>query len=55
LQNESKIKNLKISKDAHEILKTYCNKKGIKIYRFIEKLILEKCKNKKDIYGDNLD
>jgi len=48
-----KIKNLKISIEVHNVLKTYCEKKGIKMYRFLEKLILEKCKEKKDIYGEN--
>lgn len=52
-ENEKKIKNLKISVDVHNVLKTYCDKKGIKMYRFLEKLILEKCKEKKDIYGEN--
>lgn len=52
-ENEKKIKNLKISVEAHNVLKTYCDKKGIKMYRFLEKLILEKCKEKKDIYGEN--
>jgi len=49
------IKNLKISKESHEILKRYCEKKGIKIYKFIENLIYEKCKERKDIYGEKLD
>ena len=53
LQNGREIKNLKISKEVHDVLKTYCDKQGIKIYRFLEKLILEKCKEKKDIYGEN--
>ena len=48
-----KIKNLKISLEVHNLLKTYCDKNGIKMYRFLEKLIIEKCKEKKDIYGDN--
>ena len=52
-ENEKKIKNLKISVDVHNVLKSYCDKKGIKMYRFLEKLILEKCKEKKDIYGEN--
>lgn len=47
-----KIKNLKISLEVHNILKTYCDKNGIKMYRFLERLIIEKCKEKKDIYGD---
>ena len=52
-ENEKKIKNLKISVEVHNVLKTYCDKKGIKMYRFLEKLIIEKCKEKKDIYGEN--
>jgi hypothetical protein len=47
-----KIKNLKISVESHEILKKYCDKKGIKIYKFIENLIIETCKEKQDIYGE---
>lgn len=54
MENEGKeIKNLKISKDVHDVLKKYCDKRGIKMYRFLEKLILEKCKETKDIYGEN--
>lgn len=48
-----KIKNLKISVETHEILKTYCEKRGIKMYRFLERLIIEKCKPTKDIYGED--
>jgi hypothetical protein len=47
-----KIKNLKISEESHKKLKTYCDQNGIKIYRFLEKLIDENCKIKKDIYGE---
>jgi len=54
MENEGKeIKNLKISKEVHDVLKKYCDKRGIKIYRFLEKLILEKCKENKDIYGED--
>lgn len=49
---KTKIKNLKISEESHRLLKTYCDKKGIKIYKFIENLIIEKCSPKKDIYGE---
>jgi len=49
------IKNIKISKDSHKVLKSYCDKKGIKIYKFIENLIYEKCQTKRDIYGDIID
>lgn len=52
-KSEKKIKNLKISVEVHDILKNYCDKNGIKMYRFLERLIVEKCKERKDIYGDN--
>jgi hypothetical protein len=52
-KSNKKIKNLKISIEVHDILKQYCEKNGIKMYRFLERLIVEKCKEKKDIYGDN--
>jgi hypothetical protein len=48
-----KIKNLKIDVEVHNVLKKYCDKRGIKMYRFLENLILEKCKEKKDIYGED--
>jgi hypothetical protein len=50
---DAEVKNLKISKEVHDILKQYCDKRGIKIYRFLEALIREKCIEKKDIYGEN--
>lgn len=50
---EKKIKNLKIDKTVHEVLKSYCDKRGIKMYKFVETLILEKCKEKRDIYGEH--
>ena len=46
------IKNLKISTGSHQVLKDYCDKRGIKMYRFLENLIMEKCSEKKDIYGE---
>lgn len=48
-----KIKNIKISQEAHEILKTYCEKRGLVLYIFIEQLIIKECKLKKDIYGED--
>jgi hypothetical protein len=48
-----KIKNLKIDEDVHNVLKKYCDKRGIKMYKFLENLILEKCKEKK-IYTENI-
>jgi hypothetical protein len=47
-----KIKNLKISEEHHSLLKSYCNKKGLKMYKFIEKLIEDTCKDITDIYGE---
>lgn len=53
MDNTKKIKNLKISPEVHSVLKKYCDKRGIKMYKFLENMILEKCKEKKDIYGEN--
>lgn len=47
-----KIKNLKISEKHHTLLKTYCNQKGLKMYKFIEKIIEDTCKDVTDIYGE---
>ena len=47
-----KIKNLKIDSEVHEVLKKHCDKRGIKIYKFLENLILEKCVVKKDVSGE---
>jgi hypothetical protein len=52
-EDKKKIKNLKISVEVHDILKTYCEKRGVKMYRFLEKLIVDKCKGPKDIYGED--
>jgi len=48
-------KNLKITPNTHKILKDYCEKNGLKMFAFVEKLIREKCKPKKDIYGEPID
>lgn len=53
LPMDKTIKNLKISIETHKVLKDYCDKKGIKMYRFLENLILENCKEKTDIYGES--
>ena len=53
MEDNKKIKNLKIDSKVHEVLKKYCDKRGIKMYKFLETLILEKCKEKKDIYGED--
>ena len=51
-KDNKKIKNLKIDVDVHSVLKKYCDKRGIKMYRFLEDLIMDKCQEKKDIYGE---
>lgn len=48
----NKIKNLKISEESHNQLKKYCEKKGLKMFKFVEKLIEENCKEDIDIYGE---
>jgi hypothetical protein len=51
---ENTSKNLKISEKHHEILKKYCEKNGLKIYKLIEKLIETHCAQKKtDIYDED--
>ncbi len=52
LFNMKKIKNIKISIESHEMLKTYCDKHGLKIYKFLEFMIKKTCEEKKDIYGE---
>ena len=47
-----KIKNIKISDQAHQILKEYCDDKGLKIYKYLESLIIKNCQKQKDIYGE---
>jgi hypothetical protein len=53
LKKKKEIKNIKIDPSVHEILKKYCDNKGLKMYKFLESLILERCKEKKDVYGEN--
>ena len=53
-RKKQKIKNLKISSETHSLLKKYCNKRGLKMFAFVELLIKEKCKSVKDIYGEEL-
>jgi hypothetical protein len=48
-----KIKNLKISEKHHNMLKKHCDDKGLKMYKFVETMIEERCQPKKDIYGES--
>jgi hypothetical protein len=52
---EYKTKNIKISEKHHKILKSHCEKTGLKMYRVIEKWIdgLTNIK-KEDIYGETM-
>lgn len=51
---EKNQKNVKISEKHHEILKNYCDKNGLKIYKVLENFIEDLVKpKKKDIYGDD--
>jgi len=47
-----KIKNIKISKESHDLLKKYCEENGLKIYKYLENLITRNCQKEKDIYGE---
>ena len=52
---KDKMKNVKISEKHHEMLKIYCDKSGLKIYKVLEKWIDEHCKTnvkKKDLYDE---
>ena len=46
------IKNIKISVESHRILKEYCDENGLKMYKFLESMIMDKCSKPKDIYGE---
>ena len=54
------LKNIKVSENHHQMLKEYCDKNGLKIYKVVQKWIDELCKTnkvvdtpkRKDIYGD---
>ena len=34
------------------VIRDYCEKNGLKMYKFLEKLIVDNCKVTKDIYGE---
>jgi hypothetical protein len=39
---ENKLKIIKITEKTHEIAKSFCKKRALKLYQWIEKIILEK-------------
>ncbi len=48
-------KNIKITPITHEILKKYCDEKGLKMFQFVESLIKKNCiitKPSTDIYNE---
>ena len=53
MKTKKEIKNIKISPESHDILKKYCEKRGIKIYKLLENILIEKCKDKKANYGED--
>ena len=53
IMKNKKIKNIKISDSVHSVLKIYCEKNGLKLYKFLENLIIENCSKPKDIYGED--
>jgi len=52
MMSTQRSKNIKITPNTHTILKDYCEKNGLKMFAFVEKIIRERCTPKKDIYGD---
>ena len=51
---KNKTKNVKIGEKHHEMLKSYCDKNGLKIYKVLEKWIDDNCKpKKKNLYGED--
>jgi hypothetical protein len=52
MKDKKPIKNLKIKPEVHKLLKDYCNDNGLKMFKFVEKLILEKCNPERDVYGE---
>lgn len=52
MKNKKTIKNLKINPEVHQVLKSYCQKNGLKMFAFVEKIIIEKCKPQRDVYGE---
>lgn len=49
----TRMKNVKINEIHHKLLKLYCDRNGLKMYKVIERWIDENCKvKKKDLYGE---
>ena len=46
-------KNLKITPTTHKLLKDYCEKNGLKMFAFVEKIIKEQCKDAVNLYGES--
>jgi len=46
-------KNLKITEKTHSLLKMYCEKNGLKMFSFVEKLINDKCTPPKNLYDED--
>ena len=46
------VKNLKISEEHHKMLKEHCKKHGLKMFAYIERLIVENCSEETDLYDE---
>ena len=44
-------RTVQIPKDAHELLRAYCEETGYKMGKFLEQLIMQNCKPKKPVPG----
>lgn len=55
---KEKLKNIKIDKRVHDRLKMFCDEHSLKMFKFVERLIIENCKltgkqtEDIDIYGE---
>ena len=52
-KNINFIKKEILSINDHKYLKKYCEKNGLKMYKFLENLIVKTCAKPKDIYGED--
>lgn len=44
MRREKDLRTLRISKELHIIIKTHCDKNGVKIYKWVEDALAEKLK-----------
>jgi len=49
---KEKLVDIKIRAEYRDMLKIYCKSNGYKMYALVEKLIKEKCKEKRILYSN---